>query len=436
MNWFCFFEMIDSYLALPALTLFLAVGIILTFKTRFIQFRSLGRFIRIITAGPAEDVESGIKTVSPFKALFTAMATTIGMGNMVGPTVAILMGGPGALFWLVFYSVISCVTKYGEVSFALHTRDQTSKGQILGGPAQYLKLVNNGLAHWYGFVTIFLFAGWSGLQTNTLAEILVFEGVVPWVTGLSLAAIVLIVLAGGVERVSSFASKLVPIMFILYVSFALTILFYDPVALWAAIKLMFKYAFTPAAPIGGFIGASLFNAVRIGTHRAAYITECGVGTSSIAHAFSDVKNISDQAILAMYSVFADTFLCLISGLIVLITGIWQQCGFTSTMTYFAFRAYSPYYGKYILVASVIFFVITTLIGNTFNGSLSFASYTRYRFMRWYYVFSALVIFFGSMMPVPLVWKMMDVILVLVAIPHLIGLLVITWRYPQMLKEHS
>ncbi|HJM69220.1 MAG TPA: amino acid carrier protein [Candidatus Babeliales bacterium] len=434
MNWFCFFDMVDSYLAFPALTLFLATGLILTFQTRFIQFRSFGRFIRIISGGPKEDHDSNIKTVSPYKALFTAMAGTIGMGNMVGPTVAILMGGPGALFWLVFYSLISCVTKYAEVSFALHTRGKTEKGQILGGPAQYLKLISNNLANWYGFVTIFLFAGWSGLQTNTLAEILVNEGVVPWVTGISLSAVVLIVLIGGVQRVGSFTTKLVPIMFFLYVSFSLTILFYDPFALWAAIKLMFRYALTPAAPIGGFIGASLFSAVRIGTHHAAYITECGVGTSSIAHSFSDVKRISDQAIMAMYSVFADTFLCLISGLVVLITGLWQQCGFTSTMTYQAFSAYSPYYGKYILVMSVIFFVITTLIGNTFNGSRSFASFSKYRFMNFYYLFSAIVIFFGALVPVPLVWKIMDVVLVLVAIPHLVGLLMIAWHYPKMLKE--
>ncbi|OGB96867.1 hypothetical protein A3F06_00640 [candidate division TM6 bacterium RIFCSPHIGHO2_12_FULL_36_22] len=434
MNWFCFFEMIDGYLAFPALTLFLATGVILTIQTRFIQFRSVRRFIRIIAGGPKEEREAGIKTVSPYKALFTAMAGTIGMGNMVGPTVAILMGGPGALFWLVAYSIISCVTKYAEVSFALHTRDTTKTGQILGGPAQYLKLISNNLAHWYGFSTVFLFAGWSGLQTNTLAAILVNEGIVHWVTGLGLAVIVLVVLIGGIQRVGSFTTKIVPIMFFLYVSFALTILFYDPFALWAAIKLMFKYAFVPAAPIGGFIGASLFSAVRIGTHRAAYITECGIGTSSIAHSFADVKRISDQAIMAMYSVFADTFLCLISGLIVLLTGLWQQCGFTSTMTYQAFSAYSPYYGKYILVISVIFFVITTLIGNTFNGSRSFASFSQYRFMNSYYVFSAVIIFFGALVPVPFVWKVMDVVLVLVAIPHLIGLLMIAWRYPQMLKK--
>ena len=215
---------INLFLAVPSTFIFLATGIFLTLKTGFIQIRSLPRFFRILKSGVTENRHETAKTLSSTHALFTAMATTLGMGNIVGPSVAILTGGPGALFWLVVYAFFSSVTKYAEVTFAIRTRERTKDGRIVGGPTEYLRRVTPGLGIWYGALTMLLFPAWNALQANTLAEILHCEGVPHWVTGLGLAILLLIVIFGGVTRVGSVASKLVPLMFILYISFALMIL--------------------------------------------------------------------------------------------------------------------------------------------------------------------------------------------------------------------
>lgn len=418
---------IGEIVALPAMFLYLGVGVVLTFKTRFIQIRALPRLMRLLFGGVKHHKTKGEKSINPFHALLTAMSTTIGMGNVVGPTVAVSTGGPGALFWLVAYAFFGSVTKFSEVIFAMDSRKKLKNGEILGGPTQYLKEVSPLLAMWYGSLTMFLFAGWSGQQANTLANIFTLEAVPAWVTGFLLALIVFVVLLGGIQRIGELASKLVPFMFVLYVTFALSILFRDFGALRAAIELVFTSAFTPCAAVGGFVGASIMSAMQQGIHRSIYITEAGLGTSSIAHAMADTDRHADQAVLAMFSVIADMILSILSGLIVVVTGLWMRGGFSNTLVYEAFKVYSPGIGKWVLLLSITLFVLTTVIGNSFNASQSFASFTRYRWMFWYYLALAVVVFAGALADVTLVWKIMDLIQIFVAIPHLIGLLVLAFR---------
>lgn len=435
MDFLSLIDRLNLLLELPATIVFLAIAIILTIKLRFIQFRSFGRFLSLITKGVSIEHDSKIKTITPFQALFTAMSTTIGVGNVVGPSLAILAGGPGALFWLVVYTILASATKYTEVTFALETRKEYKDGYILGGPTQYLRLFSPIIANWYGFVTIFLFASWSGVQSNTLAEILKQEGVPAGITGFILAALVILVLFGGAKRVGNLASKLVPIMFVLYISFSVLILFKDLSALQNAFSLIFANIFMPASAIGGFLGATIFQAIKSGVYQAAYITEAGVGTSSIPHAISDAKRPSDQGILALYSMAADGMLCLVSGLLVLVTGVWKsECAMTSRLIYDVFKLHSPLLGKWILLASVSMFVITTVIGNGFNGAQSFGSFTRHRGIKSYFTFVAIVTFLGAISPVPAVWKVMSLLLVLVAVPNLIGLLYLAMRYPKVLQD--
>src|SRR3989338_3475654 len=230
---------IDEFFALPATILFLGTGIFLTFLTRFVQIRRAGRVFQLIKTGVKERKHHATDdSINPIQALLTAMATTIGMGNIVGPSVAIVMGGPGALFWLVAYAFLGSVTKFTEVVFALSMRTRLPDGSILGGPTQYLKQVCSFLARWYAVLTVFLFAGWSGLQANTLANIFYLEGAPKWATGLALALLVFVVLRGGIQRIGMLASKLVPLMFVLYVLFSLSILLQHPQALVNALKLM------------------------------------------------------------------------------------------------------------------------------------------------------------------------------------------------------
>ncbi len=424
---------IESFFAIPSTLLFLGVALFLTLKTRFIQVRAFPRLIELLSTGAKHHHPQKEKMINPFTAVLTAMATTIGMGNIVGPSIAVATGGPGALFWLVVYSLIGAAVKFTEVTFSMRLRKKLPDGTILGGPTQYLKDISPALGMWYGGITLFLFAGWSGLQANTLASIFFLEGVEKWMTGLGLAGIVFICLAGGIQRIGAIATKLVPVMFVLYVSFSLSILLSNPSALWHAFGLIFSHIFTPCAAVGGFLGASAFEAIRIGVHRSIYITESGLGTSSIAHAMADTDAPRDQAVLAMFSVAADTVLALLSGLLVIVTGGWTRGQLSNTLVYEVFRDYSPALGKWVLLVSVTLFVLTTVIGNSFNASQSFASITNNRGMVWYYLALCAIIFLGPLVYVPLAWKIMDLMLIMVAIPHLIGLVILSFKYRQLIK---
>jgi len=425
---------IDNFLALPSTLLFLGVGVYLTFKSNFVQVRTFPRLFELVFKGAAHEHKDGEKTINPMHALLTAMSTTIGMGNVVGPSIAIKMGGPGALFWLVAFSFFGAVTKFTEVMLAMTLRKKLPDGNILGGPTQYLRDISPRLGNWYGFLTVFLFAGWSAMQSNALADIFYLEGVPKALTGFLLAIIVFLVLLGGIQRIGAVASKLVPVMFVAYVVFTLAILFRDTGALINAIRLIFAHIFTPAAAAGGFLGATVFSALRIGIVRNMYITEAGIGTSSISHAMADTDNHRDQAILAMFSVIADMILSVLSGLLVIVTGMWMQAGeISNTQVYEIFRSVSPGMGRWVLLASISLFVLTTTIGNSFNASQSFASFTHHRGMGWYTLFLAVLIFLGALARVPLVWAMMDLMLVLVAVPHLIGVLLLVRKHKGLIR---
>lgn len=425
--------MIDDFFAMPSTVLFLFVSIFLTFKTRFIQIRALPRLIKLLGKGVAHHHSEKEKMINPLHALLTAMSTTIGMGNIAGPSIAVITGGPGALFWLVLYGLVGSVTKFTEVILAMTLRKKLPDGSVLGGPTQYLKDVFPALGMWYGGITMFLFAGWSGLQANTLANVFYLESVPKWVTGLVLAAVVFFVLLGGIKRIGELASKLVPFMFVLYVSFALLVLLSDLAVLSHAFKLIFSHIFTPCAAMGGFLGSTVFMAMKTGVHRSIYITESGLGTSSIAHAMADTDQPRDQAILAMFSVIADMTLSVLSGLLVIVTGIWSRGEFTSTLVYEVFRDYSSDLGKWVLLLSITLFVLTTVIGNSFNASQSYAAFTKYRGMKIYYFILCIIMFIGALVQMPLAWKVMDILLVLVAIPHLLGLLYLSVKHSKLIR---
>ncbi len=433
---YSFFDWLNNQvLAFPSIILFFGVSIFLTFKTGFVQFRAFPRFLKLIFTGVKEAKQSKGKTINPFHALFAAMATTIGMGNVVSPSLAIMIGGPGALFWLIFYMFFGSVTKYTEVAFALDTRKYLEDGFVLGGPIQYLKSVGMWLSNWYGYLIIFVILSWSSGQANTLANIMALEGVPHWIVGLVLASFVVLALSGGAKRVGAFASRLVPIMFVLYVTFALSILLRNPAALLSAFRLMFYNAFNPAAAVGGFLGASVLRAVREGMFRGIFITESGLGTSSIAHSLADTKNPTDQATLAMGSVLADIFLSALSGLLVLVTGIWSLGAFRSTLIYEVFKLQAPGMGQYVLLFSVTLFVLTTVMGNTLNGMQSFGILVKDNrvMMNMYMAFTVCMIFSGALVPMKLLWDIIDTLVMFVAIPNLIGIVLLAYKKPEVLR---
>ncbi len=427
-----FFKSINLLLDIPVTIAFLCVALFLTLYLGIPQIRFFKHFLSFAKEGFGRSDDSQVKTINAFHAMFTAMSTSIGVGTVVGPSLAIALGGPGALFWLVIYAILGSVTKLTEVSFAIKFREITQEGRVIGGPAEYLRKVHPFLASWYGVATIFLFAGWSGIQSKALSEILLEKGVPEWISGLCLAVIVFIVLIGGAKRVGNVASRLVPLMFILYVTFSCWILLTHLSVLGESLQLIFRSVLYPTAPVGGFLGATLFAAIREGTFKGVFITESGMGTSSIAHSMSDVKRPLDQGILAMYSVAAEIFLCILSGLLVLVTGVWKTGVFSNILVFKIFESQLPIIGPTFFIASIILFITTTAIGNSFNGSQSFAAFTKYRWIKAYYLFVCTIIFLSSIAHLSLVWAVMDVVLPLVAIPNLIGILYLTFKYPKVL----
>lgn len=413
--------------------LFLGAAIILTLQSRFAQIRLFPRFISLIMGNIKKQTGSShTDAISPFHALFTAMGTTIGMGNIVGPGVAIVTGGPGALLWLIVYIFFASVTKFVEVTFALHTRVISPNGKIIGGPMRYLHTVSPFLGYWYAYIAVFLFVVWTSLQANTLANIFELESVPKHIVGSLLACIVFITLHGGVQRVGQVASKLVPIMFLLYMFFAFMFLSRNASGLSHAFSLIFSSAFTPQALVGSLSGFSLLHAMRVGTYKAAFITEAGMGTSSIAHAMADTKKPTDQGVLAMFSMISDALIALTSGLLVIVLGVYNG-PFRSTMIYEAFKLGSPLAGRFVLLATVTLFVTTTAIGNSFNGMQTFASLTHRRFMWAYMAVTISMIIIGPLLPAKLMWDITDVVLALVAIPNILGLLMLAYTKPNVIK---
>jgi len=428
-------SLVNDYLAMPAVCIFFGVAITLTFKTRFLQIRGFGKFMDMLKAKAAQQREKKhqLDSIDSFHALFAAMATTIGMGNMVGPTIAIFTGGPGALFWLVLYMFFASATKFVEVCFAIHTRIKTPNGHIIGGPMEYLKVLHVLLAQWYVGVMLFLFVAWSALQANTLAAIYAQESVPEWIIGAALAVIVFFVLKGGAKRVGNVASKLVPFMFFLYMTFALLILFRDFSLLSQALWLVLSSVFSVQAMSGGLMGMTMFIALRSGVYRGIYISEAGIGTSSIPHAMADTQRATDQGLLALYSMTADALISIMSGLLVLVTGVWMFGDFRSTLIYEAFKMHAPGIGQVVLLVTVSLFVLTTVIGNSFNGVQTYASITKYRYMQWYIGFTVCCIFLGAMIDVRLAWGIMDLLLTLVAIPNVLGVLYLAFKKPDVIK---
>jgi AGCS family alanine or glycine:cation symporter len=430
-----FFTHLNYLLAMPTAMILLGVAIYLTLSLKFIQFTSIPRFFALIVDGVKTQRSSKNKNaISPFSALFTAMSTSLGMGTIVGPSIAILMGGPGALFWLIFYAICASVIKFAEVTFAVQFRKRTDEGLILGGPMAYLSKVSPFLERWYAYATIILFAGWSGVQSNVLAETLAQESIPEWITGFILAFLVFIMLNGGAQRIGALSSKLVPCMTSLYLIACFLVLYINRSRLISSFSLMFQYAFSPSPFFGAFAGATAFAALRAGVYKGAYITESGMGTAAIPHSMADVERPTDQGILAMISVFADTFLCLLSGLLVLSTDVWHTDLISNTLIYKVFQISMPLFGKPILLLTLILFVSSTVIGNSFNGRQSFASITHYRWLIAYYAFICLVIFVGAISDVPLVWTIIDLLTPLVAIPNVLSILFLSTTHRQFLQR--
>ncbi len=427
----------DSVLYFSCLFI-LAGSIFLTVKTRFIQLRLIPSLFKMAGGIFAKKEQGeGAHTILPYKALFTAMSTTLGIGTIVGPVIAIHLGGPGALLGFLLTSFFGAAATYVEVSLSIRSRLKLPSGQIMGGPMQYMKQIFSPFAaKWYAVCCFILMTTWSGAQANQLAAILdsplMGEYRIPaFVSGGLIAAVVLFLLMGGIKKIGAVEAKLIPIKFVLYLGACFWILFSDLPRFGEAIALIFKSAFSPYAMASGVLVGGLMSSLRWGVFKGTQACEAGVGTQTIPHSMAETNDPHAQGSMAMISTFAAGFVAFLSGCVSLVTETWQDPSLPLGMSMVAasFKLYFSSLGIVAIASCALVFAFGTILGNSYNGSQCFAYLTQNKKIYFYYAATALMIFLGSVSDVKTVWSLTDIVLACMALPHMAALVVYAIRQP-------
>ena len=420
------------------LTLLLGTGIFLTIGLKGMTISHIPYAFKQLFKGRQG---SGDGEISPFNALMTSLSSTIGMGNIAGVATAIGLGGPGALFWMWCAAFVGMATKYAEAVLAVNYRETDEAGRKVGGPMYYIK---NGLGDkwkWLGgaFALFGSLAGFglaNTVQSNAVSQVLETNFNVPTViSGIVMAVLVGGVLLGGIKRIASVAGKLVPFMATLYMTATFIILVMNAPAIPAAIILVVDSAFNGAAATGGFAGATLMLALRMGIARGIFSNEAGLGSAPIAHAAAETNSPVRQGTIAMLGTFIDTLIiCTMTGLVLIVTGVWSGEPQGAAMTLAAFNGALPY-GDIILSLCVALFAFTTMLGWSYYGERCAEFLLGPRVITPFRVLWVIGIFVGTQMSLELVWKMTDALNGLMAIPNLIALLLLSPIVFKLTREY-
>ncbi len=412
------------------LTLLLGTGLYLMLGLAFLPLRRLPFAFSLLWRGrQVSHLEKG--EISPFNALMTSLAATIGTGNIAGVATAIFLGGPGAIFWMWVTALVGMATKYAEAVLAVNYREQDEKGAYVGGPMYYIK---NGLGEkwqWLAFLFALLgsvaaFGIGNTIQANSVADVLKATlGVPAWQTGLVMAVLVYAVLVGGVRRIGSVAAKLVPLMGVVYLSAACFIIIQYWEGVPAALLLIVHDAFSGTAAAGGFAGAGVMAAIRFGVARGVFSNEAGLGTAPIAHAAAKTNSPVRQGQIAMLGTFIDTLIiCTMTALVIILTGSWVSGETGASLSALAFGRGLPNYGGYVVSFGLAIFALTTLLGWSYYGERCAEYIFGVKVIPWYRFLWVLVIPVGAMMDLEFLWLLADVLNGLMAIPNLLALLLL------------
>jgi alanine or glycine:cation symporter, AGCS family len=424
----------------PLFILIVGVGLLLTIRLGIIQVRLFPLAVSKLIRSPGRREHGQEGDISPFQALSTALAGTMGIGNIAGVSTAIVLGGPGAIFWMWATALIGMATKYSEAVLAIKYREKSADGTMAGGPMYYIEkgLKNRWLAMVFAFCGIVATVGGAGMaQSNSIAGGISYQlgrdwtMAVPFIGNISmlgaLIGIVLVVssglvIIGGIKRIGSVAAWMIPALSVLYVGGGLLVMLtnYDRLP-WVA-ALIFESAFSPYAVAGGAIGYTIAEAIRYGVARGVFTNEAGLGSAPVAYAASNAKSPVDQGLLAMLEVFIDTILtCSVTAFVVLSSGLWDS-GLTGTaLTIEAFSVALGPVGVGIVLISTILFGYSTIIGWSYYGEQYWAYLFGHKhkgIFKVLYLFSVLA---GSVLGVGLVWEIADLFNGMMAIPNLIAL---------------
>jgi AGCS family alanine or glycine:cation symporter len=418
------------YLLIPLLLL---TGLFLTLRLRGLQFTELWHALWLGLVVRKEQGAQG--DISHFQALMTALAATVGTGNIVGVATAISLGGPGALFWMWMTGLVGMATKYSEALLSVKYRTVDERGEQCGGPMYYLArgIRNRALGRTLGalfacFAAIAAFGIGNMVQSNSIAHALEESFRVPlWLTGLVIAVAAGAVILGGIKSIGKFTSLLVPAMIVAYVAAILVLLVLHADRIPAAFALVFQGAFEGTAAAGGFTGAVVASAIRFGVARGIFSNESGLGSAGIAAAAAETKEPARQALVSMTQTFIDTIVvCTCTGLAILVTGAWSSGLSGAGLTQLAFRDGLPgELGPVVVAVSLSLFAFSTILGWSYYGEKSVEYLLGRRAVVPYRVVFVLFAFVGAVRSLDFVWAVADVLNGLMALPNLVGLLLLS-----------
>jgi AGCS family alanine or glycine:cation symporter len=420
------------------LVLLLGTGIYLTIGLKGMSITHIPFAFRQLFKGRKG---SGEGEISPFNALMTALSSTVGTGNIAGVATAIGIGGPGALFWMWCTALVGLATKYSEAVLAVNYRETDELGKKVGGPMYYIK---NGLGpkwKWLG-VAFAIFGSLAGfglantVQSNAVSQVLESNFHVPTLySGILMSVLVAIVLLGGIKRIAEVAGKLVPFMAIIYFLATLSILLLNFSELPSAILFIVDSAFNGAAATGGFAGATIMLALRMGVARGIFSNESGLGSAPIAHAAAETNSPVRQGTIAMLGTFIDTLIiCTMTGLVLVVTGVWNGEPQGAAMTLSAFKAELPF-GDIILSICIVLFAFTTMLGWSYYGERCAEFLLGPKIIVPFRVLWVTGVFLGTQMSLELVWKMSDALNGMMAIPNLIALVLLAPVVFRLTREY-
>jgi AGCS family alanine or glycine:cation symporter len=422
----------------PTIVLLLGTGLLLTVATGGVQFRYLGLTLREVL-GKISQKGGGAGSVSPFQAVATALASTVGVGNIAGVSTAIAIGGPGAVFWLWVSGLLGMCTKFAEIVIALHYREPDATGVLRGGAMYTLRKL--GLP-WLGavfaaLVSLAAFGIGNMVQANSVADSLRASfGVSPHATGVVLAIVTAAVILGGIRRIGEVTEILVPFMALFYLAGGLVILARYASAIPAALGLVFEGAFTGTAATGGFVGSTMILALRYGVARGLFSNEAGLGSAPIVHAAAQTDHPVRQGLYGIFEVFVDTILvCTTTGLVVLVTGVWSDGATGAALAGAAFSTGLPgTWGNLVVSVSLMLFAYSTLIGWSYYGETGIVYLFGARAALPYRLLWLVFVYLGAVGSLHLVWDIADTLNGLMAVPNLVSVLLSVSVLRRLVRE--
>ncbi|MCI5898807.1 MAG: sodium:alanine symporter family protein [Hominisplanchenecus sp.] len=438
----------------PAMICIIGVGLILSFRTGFIQIRKFPYAMKATIGRMFKKKTASDGSITPFQAVCTALAATVGTGNIAGVAGAIAIGGPGAVFWMWISALLGMCTKFAEVTLAVHFREKNKDGDLVGGPMYYIK---NGLSkNWrflaylfslFGVLTVF--GTGNATQVNTITTAvnsallnynLIGEDAtktVSLVIGIIIAIAVALVLLGGIKRIGNVCEKLVPFMAVFYVILAIGVLILNIGKVPSVFYSIFYGAFNPQAVTGGIVG-TLFTSMKKGVSRGIFSNEAGLGTGSIAHACADTRNPVKQGLFGIFEVFTDTIvICTLTALVILCSGTGIQYG-SAAGAELTISGFTATYGNWVSIFTAIAlcsFAFSTILGWGLYGARCAEFLFSNKVIKPFMFLYSLVAIVGATMDLGLLWDIAETFNGLMAIPNLIALFLLSGTVAKLAREY-